>query len=139
MRRALSIGENSLGPDHPAVAIRLNNLATLLQDTNRHTEAEPLMRRALSVDEKSFGPEHPEVARDLNNLATLLVTTNRIAEAEPLMRRVLAILLDFTRRTGHEHPHLRDAFDNYARLLLAMGKPGAEITAAIEALVRPPE
>jgi hypothetical protein len=32
------------------VAIRLNNLATLLQATNRLAEAEPLMRRALTID-----------------------------------------------------------------------------------------
>ena len=33
------------GADHPKVAIRLNNLATLLQATNRLDEAEPIMRR----------------------------------------------------------------------------------------------
>jgi tetratricopeptide (TPR) repeat protein len=62
MRRALAIGEKSLGSDHPQVAIRLNNLGQLLQDTNRLAEAEPLMRRALAIDEKSFGPDHPKVA-----------------------------------------------------------------------------
>ena len=91
MRRALAIDEQSFGPDHPNVAIRLNNLAQLLQDTNRLAEAEPLMRRALAIDEQSFGPDHPNVAIDLNNLAQLLQATNRLAEAEPLMRRALAI------------------------------------------------
>ena len=62
MRRALAIDEESFGPDHPAVASRLNNLAQLLQATNRLAEAEPLMRRALAIDEKSFGSEHPDVA-----------------------------------------------------------------------------
>ena len=69
MRRALAIDETSFGPDHPNVATDLNNLAQLLQATNRLAEAEPLMRRALAIDEKSFGPEHPNVAIDLNNLA----------------------------------------------------------------------
>ena len=87
MRRALTIDENSFGPDHPNVAIRLNNLAQLLQATNRLAEAEPLMRRALEIDEKRFGPDHPNVAIRLNNLAGLLRATNRLAEAEPLMRR----------------------------------------------------
>ena len=32
----------------------LNNLAQLLQATNRLEEAEPLMRRALAIDEKSL-------------------------------------------------------------------------------------
>ena len=62
MRRALAIDEASFGPDHPDVASDLNNLAQLLQDTNRLAEAEPLMRRALAIDEASFGPEHPNVA-----------------------------------------------------------------------------
>ena len=35
MRRALAIAEQAYGPDHPDVAIRLNNLAQLLQATNR--------------------------------------------------------------------------------------------------------
>ena len=72
MRRALAIDEKSFGPDHPTVAIRVNNLALLLQATNRLTEAELLYRRALAIDETSFGPEHPEVAIRLNNLAQLL-------------------------------------------------------------------
>jgi tetratricopeptide (TPR) repeat protein len=135
-RRALAISEKSFGSDHPDVAIRLSNLASLLQATNRVAEAEPLMRRALAIDEKSFGPDHPDVAIVLNNLAGLLWTTGRLAEAEPLMRRHLEIFLDFSRRTGHEHPHLQAAFANYQQLLQEMGKSDAEIDATIEALVR---
>ena len=60
MRRALAIDEQSFGAEHPNVAIDLNNLAQLLQTTNRLAEAEPLMRRALAIDEQSFGAEHPE-------------------------------------------------------------------------------
>ena len=62
MRRALAIDEASYGPDHPNVASDLNNLASLLQATNRLGEAEPLMRRALAIDEASYGPDHPTVA-----------------------------------------------------------------------------
>ena len=43
------------GPDHPDVATALNNLAELLQATDRLAEAELLMRGALAIDEKSFG------------------------------------------------------------------------------------
>jgi tetratricopeptide (TPR) repeat protein len=122
MRRALAIDEASYGPEHPNVAIRLNNLAQLLQDTSRLGEAEPLMRRALAIDEASYGSEHPNVARDLNNLAQLLRDTNRLAEAEPLMRRHLAIFIAFTRATGHPHPRLQAAMGNYFRLLVKMGR-----------------
>jgi tetratricopeptide repeat protein len=49
VRRALAIYEKSLGPEHPNVAAALNNLANLLQATNRLAEAEPLMRRAAAA------------------------------------------------------------------------------------------
>jgi hypothetical protein len=55
------------------VGASLNNLAVLLNETNRNAEAEPLYRRALTISEKSLGPDHPDVAYRLNNLATLLV------------------------------------------------------------------
>ena len=103
MRRALAIDEASHGPDHPNVAIRLNNLASLLRATNRLAEAEPLMRRALAIDEASYGPDHPNVAIRLNNLASLLQDTNRLAEAEPLMRRALAI---DEASYGPDHPNV---------------------------------
>ena len=56
MKRALAIDEKSYGPDHPDVARDLNNLAQLLQATNRLGEAEPLMRRALAIDETCLRP-----------------------------------------------------------------------------------
>jgi tetratricopeptide (TPR) repeat protein len=59
-RRALQISEASYGPDHLDVGIRLNNLGSLLQDTNRLAEAEPLKRRALKISEASYGPDHPQ-------------------------------------------------------------------------------
>ena len=71
MQRALKIDEKSFGKDHPTVAIRLNNLASLLKATNRLKEAEPLMQRALQIFEKSLGPEHPNTITVRVNLAIL--------------------------------------------------------------------
>jgi hypothetical protein len=115
----------------------MNNLGLLFQAKALHAEAEPLLCRSLAIAEKSFGPKHPNVAIDLNNLARLLQDTNRLSEAEPLMRRHLVIFLNFTRRTGYEHPHLQDAFGNYRRLLKEMDCSPEEIEAAIKALARP--
>ena len=61
----------SYGPDHPEVAIDLNNLATAASATNRLAEAEPLMRRALAIFETSLGPDHPNTVTARNNLAAL--------------------------------------------------------------------
>ncbi len=113
-RRALAIDEASYGPDHTIVALRLNNLASLLQETNRLGEAEPLFRRALAIDEAFYGPDHPNVARDLNNLALLLKTTNRLDEAEPLYRRALT---NGEASYGLDHPEVALRLNNLAVLL----------------------
>ncbi len=118
------------------VALVLNNLAHLLQATNRLVEAEPLMRRALAIDEASYGAAHPNVAITLCNLAQLLKATNRLREAEPLMRPPVVIFLRFERDTGHPHPHRDAALNNYTRLLQRMGKSAAEIAAEVQAIRR---
>lgn len=119
LRRALAADEKRFGPEHPDVARDLNNLASLLMETNRLAEAESLMRRALAIDEKSFGPDHPEVATDLNNLAALFLITNRLTEAEPLMRRALGI---DENSFGPAHPNVARGLNNLAQLLHATAR-----------------
>ena len=70
-KRALAISEKALGPEHPDVAVALNNLAAIYRAQGRYAEAEPLYKRALAIGEKTLGPEHPDVAIRLNNLAVL--------------------------------------------------------------------
>jgi tetratricopeptide (TPR) repeat protein len=118
-RCALAIDEAQHGSDHNRVAVRLNNLATLLQDTNRLAEAEPLLRRALANGEVSFGPDHPTVATRLNNLGELLRTTGRDAEAEPLYRRALAI---DEANLGPNHWKVANRLNNLALLLYNTGR-----------------
>jgi tetratricopeptide (TPR) repeat protein len=114
MERVVRVYERAFGEDHPNVATALNNLAVLLQTTNRLAEAESLMRRALSIDERSFGKDHPKVATALNNLAQLLQAANRLAEAEPVMLRVVTI---FEKSFGKDHPNVATALNNLAQLL----------------------
>jgi tetratricopeptide (TPR) repeat protein len=51
-QRTLAIDEKRLGPDHPDVATRLNNLAALYQAQGRYAEAEPLYQRARAIGAK---------------------------------------------------------------------------------------
>ena len=60
MRRSLEIRESAFGSSNTRWwALAVNNLATLLRNTNRIEEAEPLMRRALEIDVAVFGEQHP--------------------------------------------------------------------------------
>jgi len=75
MQRALAIDEASYGPDHPNVARDLNNLAQLLQATNRLEEAEPLMQLHLVIPFKfprSTGHVHPLLKQACANYRALL-------------------------------------------------------------------
>ena len=53
LTEALAIREKALGPDHPDVALNLNNLAALYWTRAEYDEAEPLFRRALAISEKA--------------------------------------------------------------------------------------
>lgn len=118
-RRALAIGEATLGPDSLRVAARLNKLTLLLRDIGRYAEAEPLVRRALMIVESVLGTDHPYVAASLNKLGRLLRDTDRRAEAEPLLRRALAIA---EAGLSPDHPDLGTAVNNLAELLRATGR-----------------
>ena len=109
-----ALAEATALADAELVAVASNNLALLLQRTNRLGEAEPLMRRALELDEATFGRTHPSVAVRLNNLATLLHDTNRIQEAESLMQRALEI---DEATLGRKHPNVAIRLNNLAALL----------------------
>jgi len=76
-QRAITIGEMTLGPEHPNLATRLNNLALLYQDQGNYAEAEPLLKRALAIRERKFGPTHPNTQRSRENYVSLLRDMNK--------------------------------------------------------------
>ena len=138
MRRALTIDEAFYGNDQPGgVTTRLNNLAQLLQATNRLDEAEPLMRRALAMSEAIYDISSPNIAGYLQNLAMLLQDTNRLDKAEPLMRRAIIIYVEYMKKIGSEHPDLEIALTNYTDLLLTMGRSDAEMRTIFKVLLAP--
>ena len=89
MERALAIYEKALGPDNPATATSLNNLALLYQRTGANDRALPLYDRALAIREKALGPDHPDTAEGLRNLAVLYQTTGAYDQVLPLIARAL--------------------------------------------------
>ncbi len=111
----MEITEKALGPEHPDVGNRLNNLATVYSDLGRYSEAEPLYIRALEITEKALGPEHPDVGNRLNNLAGVYSDLGRYSEAEPLYNRALEIT---EKALGPEHPDVGTCLENLAIFLL---------------------
>jgi tetratricopeptide (TPR) repeat protein len=93
IRRALLIFEQSLGPEHPNVAITLHNLGQSLQDTNRLTEAEPLMRRGEEIlvhFQRLAGYPHPQLETACRHYETLLQKMGRTqAEIEQDLKEIV--------------------------------------------------
>ena len=92
MRRALDIDEKSYGPQHPNLARDLNNLAQLLQATNRLSEAEPLFERCV-VSHLKFclltGNLHPSLRTVFENYLGFL--TKMALSGDEISKRVWAL------------------------------------------------
>jgi CHAT domain-containing protein/Flp pilus assembly protein TadD len=116
--RALSLAEKTYGPNHPAVAISLNDLGALYREMGRHDQAEPLYVRALQMREKALGPNHPHVAVSMGNLGVLYFSQGRYAQADPLLRAALAIN---EQAYGPDHPVVAHSLTNLAELHQALG------------------
>ncbi len=88
----MNIREKALGPEHPAVANVLQNLAKVHFQQHRYGEAEALYSRAVVIMEKSLGPNHPDLAQTLGNYALLLERMKRKSEASAVKNQVKEIL-----------------------------------------------
>jgi CHAT domain-containing protein/tetratricopeptide (TPR) repeat protein len=119
-RRYVIAAKQQHGEEHAAYVTAISWLAGMLQETNRLTEAEPLLRRALRINEKLYHREHPSIAVSLSNLAVLLMKINRAAEAEPMIRRALAI---DEKSLGPHHPTVAIRLGNLAALLSDTYRP----------------
>jgi tetratricopeptide (TPR) repeat protein len=118
-QRALSIREQRMEFDDPAIGQSLNNLATLYKAQGKYTEAEDLYERVVHIWEQQLGLEHPDTALSLNNLATLYRDHHKYEQAESLYLRALAIR---EQQLGAEHPDTAASLSGLASLYRMQGK-----------------
>ena len=116
--KVLIIYEKGLGPEHPAIATLLDNLASFHSNMGTYEKAEPFYRRSLAIREKVLGPEHPDTYLALNTLAEIYRTMGAYNKAEPLLRRALAIC---EKSMGSEHLETAKSLNNLAGLYNTMG------------------
>jgi hypothetical protein len=74
--RALAIGELVHGPDHPSVAIAVNNLGNVLGEQGDLAGARAAYVRALAIFQHRLGEHHPHTEGARQALATLAASTN---------------------------------------------------------------
>src|SRR5262245_45961946 len=117
--RAAAAAESQLGPDHPAMAPLLDDIARLRYRLGRYAEAEAPYRRALLIRERALGAEHLDVAATLNDLAVLLHAQGRYDDVEPLLKRAFATR---EKALGPEHPDVGTTFNNLGVVYASQGR-----------------
>jgi CHAT domain-containing protein len=107
-----------LGAEHPAVAMSLNSLASVLSDRGDLENAIALLLEALRIQRSCFGDEHPDVALSLNNLASLAFDFGDREEAARLLRQALAVR---RKVLGDGHPDTIIGMSSLAYSIQVMG------------------
>jgi tetratricopeptide (TPR) repeat protein len=127
-KRSLDIREIDLGPNHPDVALSLNNLAEVYRKQAKYGESERLNQRALEIRRNSQEADPLAVSESLNNLGVLYSEQGKYKEAAPLYEESLKI---FEARLKSNDPDLAKSLSNLAALYRILGKY-AEAEALLE-------
>jgi len=85
---AISIFEETMGEDHPRVAISATILAYGMRAKGDFARAEQNYRRAVAVDERAYGPKHSQTLNDVRTLAEFLRERGKVQEATVLEKRL---------------------------------------------------
>jgi tetratricopeptide (TPR) repeat protein len=117
-RRALQNDEAAFGPEHPNVAVRINNLGLMLRELGELAEARAAFERALQIHEAASGPDSPDVARVVNNLGGVLWTLGDAQGAIAAYERALQI---DSASVGPEHPDVAADINNLGLVYQDLG------------------
>jgi len=131
-RRALTLREQTLGPNHPVVAMSLGRLAVVLFDRRNMQQAKPLLERAVRI-KRSLGQIDDEVGVDImGNLANALDSLGHYDEAIPIHKETVALS---RKLLGDLHPNTIIRIGNLGGVYLAVSRfeeAGVVISESIE-------
>jgi class 3 adenylate cyclase/tetratricopeptide (TPR) repeat protein len=119
LQRALTIYEQTIGPQHPDLARTLHILAILYNHQGKYEQATSLLQQALAIREQALGAEHPDTASTLNELAAPYMKQGKYEQAESLLQRARAIR---EHTLNSEHPDVAESLNDLALLLVYQGK-----------------
>ncbi len=109
--------EALLGPEHPQIAISLNQLGNGEFDRARFGAAETAYRRARAIRQRVFGDDHVRTASVEVNLANALAAGGRPHDALVVYRQAQITL---ETRLGADHPHVAVVLSSSASALNAI-------------------
>jgi tetratricopeptide (TPR) repeat protein/transcriptional regulator with XRE-family HTH domain len=122
LEQALDMRERVLGPDHPATASSVHDLAGLLSEQGSLAAARKLFERALVTRERTLGADHPDAAATLHDLAHVVQDLGDLTAARRLFERAVSIR---ERALGEDDPRTALSVNELAFLLKEQGELAA--------------
>lgn len=119
LQRALHMGEQVLGSEHPQCAYILQELAEIYREHGKYEQAEPLFLQALHIREQALGVNHLLVAESLTKMGNFYRWQDKYEQAEPLYQRALDIV---EQMSESEPPLIVSLLSNRGILYLMQGK-----------------
>jgi CHAT domain-containing protein len=116
--RAVDLGERTVGPEHPDLALYLRNLADATRNLGEPDRAKAMLERARHIAEARLGATHPEVAWILNDLAVTERNQGDYLDARRHYEGALAII---EARFGAAHVRAATVLHNLALLCERLG------------------
>jgi CHAT domain-containing protein/lipopolysaccharide biosynthesis regulator YciM len=133
IERALTIGENVLGPEDAFVAKWLDHLSYYYYAKQDFAKAISLSERALAINKKTLGEEHPRTIESSRLLAFSYFESNEIAKAEQLADRAVEIS---QRTLGPDHYFVGRCLNILARVARDIKKEEQLLQRALTILER---
>ena len=87
LEQCLQIRQRTLPPDHPLLAVTMDNLAKALAAEDSMSEATTYFERALTIRARVFGNDHPETNNTRVNWGTYLFQNKQFDKAGPLFNK----------------------------------------------------
>lgn len=115
-RAVLKSDEQVLGPNHPDLAITLNNLARVILERRGFAEAKSLLDRAVAITVSQRSDHHDDLAFAYANLALAEKGLAEMPAAERHFRAAIIVAEE------HHHRNLAPALTDLADTLCARGR-----------------
>lgn len=119
LRRSLEIRRRLLGQDHELVFRSLSELALIVYNQQKLSDAEGLFREAIELGRRILDPSSDAVVRMSTELGTLLADARRFSEAEAISRDALRCMEE---KGESENPNALTARRTLARCLNRTGR-----------------
>jgi tetratricopeptide (TPR) repeat protein len=90
LEESVAHARRTIGADHPAALIAMQNLGALLQ-RSAPVQASELMREVVERSERVLGPGHRDTIAHTRDLVLCLMAAGQFAQAEPVARSALKV------------------------------------------------